>query len=147
MLKNSFATLFFFATVFSSLVLKKEVNNAGKPKTSISEEMLTAKAIQKSIVEYLDRFIEDEPKSKSIVIKDFITFNFYKKRNKRTIVGQCKKIWQQNTKDMGQVSRYVMTGVFSAAYIYSLVSLIVSVLVFVLVLFIVFKKLYKPFMI
>jgi len=79
----------------------------------------------------LDIFIEDEPKSKSIVIKDFITFNFYKKTNKKTIVGQCKKIWQQNTKDMGQVSRYAMIGVFSAAYIYSLVSLIVSVLVFV----------------
>ena len=140
MLKNSFATLFFFATVFSSLVLKKEVNNAGKPKTSISEEMLTAKAIQKSIVEYLDRFIEDEPKSKTTVIKDFITFNFYKEKNKRTIVGQCKKIWQQNTKDMGQVSRYALIGTFSAAYIYSLVSLIVSALVFVLVLFIELKK-------
>ena len=145
MLKNSFATLFFFATVFTSLVLKKELNNAGNPKTSISEDMLTAKAIQQSIVEFLDIFTEDEPKSKSIVIKDFITFNFYKKRNKRTIVGQCKKIWQQNTKDMGQVSRYAMIGVFSAAYIYSLVSLIVSVLVFVLVLFIELKK--KTFMV
>ena len=133
MLKNSFATLFFFATVFSSLVLKKELNNAGKPKTSFSEDMLTTKAIQKSVVEYLDRFIEDEPKSKTNVIKDFITFNIYKKRSKRTILGQCKKIWQQNTKDMDQVSRCALIGIFSAAYIYSLISLIVSVLVFVLV--------------
>ena len=133
MLKNSFATLFFFATVFSSLVLKKELNNAGKPKTSFSEDMLTTKAIQKSVVEYLDRFIEDEPKSKTNVIKDFITFNIYKKRSKRTILGQCKKIWQQNTKDMDQVSRCALIGIFSAAYIYSLISLVVSVLVFVLV--------------
>ena len=131
MLKNSFAKLFFFATVFSSLLMKKELNNAGKPNTSISEDIFTAKAIQKSVVEYLDIFIEDEPKSKPTALKDFFTFNSNEKKIKRTIFGQCRKIWQQNTKDMDQVSRCVLIGIFSAAYVYSLVSLIVSVLVFV----------------
>ena len=145
MLKNSFATLFFFATVFSSLVLKKELNNAGKPKASFSEDVLTAKAIQKSVVEYLDRFIEDEAKSKPNVIKDFFTFNFDKKRSKRTILGQCRKIWQQNTKGVDRVSRYALLGIFSAAYVYSLLSLVVSVLVLVLVILIEFKKLFKVF--
>ena len=140
MFKNSFATLFFFATVFSSLVMKKELNNAGKPKASISEDTLTAKTIQKAVVEYLDRFIEDEPKIEPDVIKDFSDFNFSKKTNKRTILGQGKKIWQQNTRDMDQVSRCALIGIFSAAYIYSLVSLIVSALVFVLVLSIDFEN-------
>ena len=145
MFKNSFATLFFFATVFSSLVMKKELNNAGKPKASISEDTLTAKTIQKAVVEYLDRFIEDEPKSKPDATKDFFASNFEKKTNKRTILGQGKKIWQQNTRDMNQVSRCVLIGIFSAAYIYSLISLIVSVLVFVLVLLVGFDSLKKVF--
>ena len=147
MFKNSFATLFFFATVFSSLVLKKELNNAGKPKASFSEDILTAKAIQKSVVEYLDRFIEDEPKSEPDAINDFFASNFNKKTNKRTILGQGKKIWQQNTRDMNQLTRCALIGIFSAAYIYSLVSLIVLFLVFVLVLSICFDKFKKVFMI
>ena len=143
MFKNSFATLFFFATVFSSLVLKKELNNAGKPKTSLYEDILTAKAIQKSVAEYLDRFIENEPKSKPDTINDFFASNSNKKTNKRTILGQGKKIWQQNTRDMDQLSRCALIGIFSAAYIYSLASLVVSVVVFVLVLSIVFDSLKK----
>ena len=134
MFKNSFATLFFFATVFSSLVLKKELNNVRKPKALFSEDTLTAKAIQNSVVEYLDRFIEDKPKSEPDATNDFFALNLNKKTSKRTILGQGKKIWQQNTRDMDQVSRCALIGIFSAAYIYSLVSLVVSVLVFVLVL-------------
>ena len=135
MYKNSLGTIFFCATVFSSLLLKNELSTFRKSKTLINEKKLISTTIQNSVVEYLEKFIEPEPKcnNKLKAIKDFFTFNYYNKRNKKTIFGQLKKIWKQKTKNMEQLPRICLIGLLSAAYIYSLLSLTVSVLKFLLV--------------
>ena len=135
MYKNSLGTIFFFATVFSSVLLKNDLSDVRKSKTLLNEKKLISTTIQNYVVEYLDKFIEPEPicNDRYDAIKDFFTFNYYNKRNKKTIFGQFKKIWKQKTKDMEQLSQNSFIGLLCVTYTCSLLYLIVSVLVFLLV--------------
>ena len=90
MYKNSLGTIFFCATVFSSLLLKNELSTFRKSKTLINEKKLISTTIQNSVVEYLKKFIKPEPKcsNKLNAIKSFLPST--------TTIKQTKKLYSVN---------------------------------------------------